>query len=97
MNGPVQPPCANPPSVSSPACPGACTTPSSDTYSTTMSFLIEPPLTPLFRSATNIEEALDDRQGRTTGRSPAVSPRGSGSLGVGDRIGRSDGARRHAL
>src|SRR5262245_31231558 len=42
MKGPVQPPYANPPAGSSPACPGACTTPSSDTYSTTASFLIKP-------------------------------------------------------
>ena len=43
MNGPVQPPCTKPPSGSSPACPGACTTPSRDTYSMTASFLIESP------------------------------------------------------
>src|SRR5215472_11729516 len=44
MNPPVQPPCANPPSRSSPGCPGAWITPSSDTYSTTTKFLTQPPL-----------------------------------------------------
>src|SRR5262249_23518964 len=44
MNPPVQPPCANPPSRSSPACPGAWMTPSSDTYSTTTKLLTRPPL-----------------------------------------------------
>src|SRR5215467_15772245 len=43
MNPPVQPPCANPPSRSSPACPGAWITPSSDTYSTTIKLLTRPP------------------------------------------------------
>src|SRR5262245_36860941 len=53
MNPPVQPPCANPPSRSSPACPGAWITPSSDTYSTTTKPLTELPssLTALSRSA----------------------------------------------
>src|SRR5262249_25459913 len=41
---PVQPPYANPPSRSSPACPGAWITPSSDTYSTTIKLLTRPPL-----------------------------------------------------
>src|SRR5215471_18792075 len=46
MNPPVQPPCANPPSRSSPGCPGAWITPSSDRYSTTTKLLIQPPLRP---------------------------------------------------
>src|SRR5215469_16698469 len=46
MNPPVQPPCANPPSRSSPGCPGAWITPSSDTYSTTTKFLTQPPFRP---------------------------------------------------
>src|SRR5262245_50978000 len=43
MNPPVQPPCANPPSRSSPACTGAWITPSSDTYSTTTKLLTKLP------------------------------------------------------
>src|SRR5689334_20829539 len=38
--GIVQPPCANPPSVSSSAPPGACMTPSSETNSATVNFLM---------------------------------------------------------
>src|SRR5215475_4007342 len=43
MNPLVQPPCANPPSRSSPECPGAWITPSSDTYSTTTKLRTAPP------------------------------------------------------
>src|SRR5918996_384486 len=42
----VQPPCSKPPSRSSSLPPGACITPSSDTNSLTISFLIESSIRP---------------------------------------------------
>ena len=40
--GPAQPPCSKPPRKSSSGRPGACITPSSDTFSTAISFLTIP-------------------------------------------------------
>src|SRR5262249_59995185 len=100
---PVQPPYANPPSRSSPACPGAWITPSSDTYSTTIKLLTRPPL-PLTASPPGqlISAPCSNRPGRLPaasgpklsaptaarpGRSPAVNPAVSATYALARRHG----------
>src|SRR5262249_28342453 len=103
MNLPVQPPYANPPSRSSPACPGAWITPSSDTYSTTIKLLTRPPL-PLTASPPGqlISAPCSSPPGRLPaasgpklsaptaarpGRSPAVNPAVSATYALARRHG----------
>src|SRR5258708_30678175 len=68
MNGPVQPPRSNPPSGSSRACPGAWMTPSSETYSIAISFLMVVPAFLL----------LATRQAPAVGSRPVVAQGGQG-------------------